>query len=215
MMGQRHAELWPIFPPTRSNGAKIQPVLNPPDLKACIMKKIVVILGFLAFLASPAFAQPAKVDTAADAAVRKLFVSMNYRTVMINAMSQMTRSMPVMMRSSVASAIAADTRLNDAQRKQALQDVEKVLPQAMEVANKFLSDPALIDEMMDEMIPLYARAYTVAEIEQIAAFYSSPVGKKMLETMPQMMAAGMEAGQRIVTPRLQKLMAEVMKPLAK
>lgn len=179
------------------------------------MKKIAAVIGLIVFLAGPAFAQSAKVDPAADAAVRKLFVSMNYRTVMLNAMAQMTKSMPAAIRASAARSIEADPRLNNVQQKQAMMEVEMIMPKAMAAAERVLTDPALIDEVIDEMIPLYARTYTVGEIEQVAAFYSSPVGKKMLDTMPQMMAAGMEIGQRIVTPRMQKVMAEVMAPRPK
>lgn len=174
------------------------------------MKKIAAVIGLIVFLAGPAFAQSAKVDPATDAAVRKLFVSTNYRTVMLNAMAQMTKSMPAMIRASVTRSIEADTRLNNVQQKQAMMEAEMMMPKVMAAADRVLTDPALIDEMIDEMIPLYARTYTVGELEQVSAFYASPTGKKTLETMPQMMAAGMEIGQRIVTPRLQKVMAEVM-----
>ncbi|MES2756808.1 MAG: DUF2059 domain-containing protein [Pseudomonadota bacterium] len=178
------------------------------------MKKIAVILGFLVF-ASSAFAQAARPDPAAEAAVRKLLTAMDYRASMARTMAQMSANMPAMMRNSVAGRVAADPRLTDDQRKQAIADAERTMPRALEAVNKVMNDPALLDEMTAEMVPLYARTFTVGELDQLTAFYSSPVGKKTIASMPQIMAAGMEAGNRIVTPRLNKLMAEMMKPAAK
>ena len=41
--------------------------------------------------------------------------------------------------------------------------------------------------LMDEMAPLYAKHYTMEELEQLLAFQKSPVGRKSIEIMPQMM----------------------------
>ena len=45
------------------------------------------------------------------------------------------------------------------------------------------------------MVPIYDKYYTEEEINQIIAFYNSPVGKKMISTMPLVMQESMAAGQ--------------------
>ena len=44
---------------------------------------------------------------------------------------------------------------------------------------------------------------------------SSPLGKKTLSTMPQMMPEGMKAGQQIITPRINAVMLQVLKDFKK
>jgi hypothetical protein len=63
--------------------------------------------------------------------------------------------------------------------------------------------------MLDAMIPVYAQHYSVAELRQLGAFYKTPVGAKTLRLMPQLMNEGMQAGQRIMMPRMQKLMQDL------
>ncbi len=52
------------------------------------------------------------------------------------------------------------------------------------------------DVVMNELIPVYAKYYTNAEIEQIIAFYETPLGKKITQVMPQVMQESMQIGQK-------------------
>jgi len=45
------------------------------------------------------------------------------------------------------------------------------------------------------MIPIYDKYYTTEEINKMIEFYQTPLGKKLVSTMPQIMQASMEAGQ--------------------
>lgn len=45
------------------------------------------------------------------------------------------------------------------------------------------------------IIPIYDKYYTETDIDQLIAFYNSPIGKKMIATMPQVMQESMAAGQ--------------------
>jgi hypothetical protein len=78
-----------------------------------------------------------------------------------------------------------------------------------------ISDPALLDEIIAEMVPLYANTYSVAEIRQLAAFYQSPVGQKMLASMPKLMSEGLVISNRIIGPRVGKIVAQTMQAIAK
>ena len=177
---------------------------------ACAFVALLVLMG------SPAFAQvKPPVDPATSAAVRKMLVVMDYRSVMKASMAQMTKSMPEVMLASFKGMIDNDARYNSEQRKLAMKEFEKKMPIAFAKVNQVMIDPAMIDEMIEAMVPVWSRIYTLNEIEQLTAFYASPVGRKTLTSMPQMMAEGMEASQQIVTPRINAVMSDVLKSFEK
>jgi uncharacterized protein len=178
------------------------------------MKKFLVSLfAVLALAVPPAFAQAPEaapaVSPAAAAAVRELLDAMKYRDMMTAAFKSMQKQIPVMILQTATNSINANTALSPEERKAALDKAAKDVPGAVEAVNALLADPKLIDEMIAEIIPLYARHFTAAEIRQIAAFYKTPVGAKMLTTMPQVMAESMEIGNRVMAPRIAKYIHKV------
>lgn len=50
------------------------------------------------------------------------------------------------------------------------------------------------EQLKPEMVQLYADTFSASELREISAFYSTPVGKKTLEKMPELMAKGGEIG---------------------
>jgi hypothetical protein len=78
---------------------------------------------------------------------------------------------------------------------------------AVTQSHAVFSDPTLVDDMLAEMVPLYAETYTLDEIRQLTAFYASPLGQKMQANMPALMNRSMEISQRVMMPRVQKAMA--------
>ncbi|MYM96914.1 DUF2059 domain-containing protein [Duganella vulcania] len=182
------------------------------------MKKLIAaVLTTLAFTAAaPSFAQApqaAPLDPASVAAARELFESMNYRATMVDMMKQMSSSAMGSIRPAMEGAINGDSKLDAAAKKQALEKLARKMPEIEKLMNEFMSDPALVDETLEASIPLYARTYTVDEIHQIAAFYRTPVGVKMLATMPRLSAELMQNTQGMMTKRLGALMQRMMKIL--
>lgn len=51
------------------------------------------------------------------------------------------------------------------------------------------------EDLENMIIPIYDKYYTESDIDQLIAFYNSPIGKKMIATMPQVMQESMIAGQ--------------------
>ncbi|WP_073245220.1 DUF2059 domain-containing protein [Flavobacterium flevense] len=51
------------------------------------------------------------------------------------------------------------------------------------------------EDITNMIIPIYDKHYTESDIDQLIAFYNSPIGKKMIATMPQVMQESMVAGQ--------------------
>jgi len=170
--------------------------------------------------AAPSFAvaqtAPAPVATAAaaspqaNAAVKELLDAMDVRKMMAASFAEMEKALPQMMRAQMTAVINADPGADAEKKKAALAKVEQVLPVASQAINRMFKDPALIDEMMVEIAPLYARNYTVAELKELTAFYRTPLGRKMMALSPRLSAESMAIGQRIVAPRLNGMMQEVM-----
>lgn len=48
----------------------------------------------------------------------------------------------------------------------------------------------------DELAQVYIDEFTEAEIDEILAFYNTPVGKKMRDVTPELTRKGMEIGQQ-------------------
>jgi hypothetical protein len=52
------------------------------------------------------------------------------------------------------------------------------------------------DGLFDQIVPIYHRHMTHAEIRQLIAFYETPIGRKTVAIMPQVVSESMQAGQR-------------------
>lgn len=190
------------------------------------MKKLLAAVAVSAAFASiPSFAMaqagataaPAAakaVDPQTTAAVKQMLDAMEVRKMLSASFAEMQKTLPQMMRAQVTAMINADTSLDAARKQDAMAKVEKVLPGAAEAVAKVFRDPALIDEMMAEMVPLYANNYTTAEIRQLTDFYATPLGRKMLALTPRLSSESMAIGQRLVAPRLNTLMQDVMQAAA-
>lgn len=182
------------------------------------LRSLTIVAAAVAAAPSFAVAQtaPAPVATAAaaspqaNAAVKELLDAMDVRKMMAASFAEMEKALPQMMRAQMTAVINADPGADAEKKKAALAKVEQVLPVASQAINRMFKDPALIDEMMVEIAPLYARNYTVAELKELTAFYRTPLGRKMMALSPRLSAESMAIGQRIVAPRLNGMMQEVM-----
>jgi hypothetical protein len=74
------------------------------------------------------------------------------------------------------------------------------------------------DEIMQAMVPAYQKHFSKGDIDALVAFYSTPTGQKMLETMPAVMSESMESMMPIMrkaidkmTERTQQEIAQMMK----
>ena len=109
-----------------------------------------------------------------------------------------------------SSSAKPEHRLADAMAK-----VDKVLPGVAQALNQMFHDPALVDEMLAEMVPLYANNFTAAEIRELTAFYATPLGRKMMTMMPKLSAESMALSQKIVLPRIGNLMQQALQEAQK
>ena len=52
-----------------------------------------------------------------------------------------------------------------------------------------------IRELIEKIIPLYDKYYTIEDLKAVNAFYESPAGQKVLANLPRIMQESMKIGQ--------------------
>jgi hypothetical protein len=68
--------------------------------------------------------------------------------------------------------------------------------------------------LVDQVIPVYDKYFTHAEIQELIAFYQTPVGRKAILVLPKVVNDSMLAGQRwgqSLNPEIQKRVMEALK----
>jgi hypothetical protein len=168
-------------------------------------------LGLLS--ATPAFAAE-KAEKAADkksgpateATLEKLFTITEVQKNMQSAASAMSG----MMNERLASRIP-----NDDRKQRFFADLKDLQDDFMKTALNF-------DELRPSLVKTYQETWTEDEIQQLVKFYESPVGKKYVQVMPDLMQKGMKLAQGQVQKyapdfgkKVQALVAKTYPELAK
>ena len=157
------------------------------------MTRIFGLIVLLAVCSCAALAQQPSSDDvlAAKEDVEKLFASMHIR-------EQMKNMMEVMGKQSKQTA-------HDALRKK-LPDISQSDLDRIDAMSDRAMKNVDTDALIDDMIPVYQRHLTKADVAAMTAFYETPTGQKILREQPEMTAEAMKAMQ----PRMEKMMAENM-----
>lgn len=175
------------------------------------MKKF--LLAFAAALAlagtAPVYAAPAAADPQVAAAVKQMFEAMRYRDIITDLYKQLEASIPANIRRTTTAAVNADPRLDAAAKKARLAEMERRLSAGSPAIHALFQDPAMTDEIVAAMVQVYARHYTLDEVRQLSAFYKTPVGRKSVVIMPQLMAESMAVSNQVLGPRLKSVMQSV------
>ena len=66
-----------------------------------------------------------------------------------------------------------------------------------------------------QMVQMYASAFTEPELRELLAFYRTPVGKKTVKLMPELMQKGAAIGQKAVQDHLPELQETIAKKSGK
>jgi len=123
-------------------------------------------------------------DAASKEDVQKLFDVMASRQQITQMMQQLFAQMRSMNREQLKKRHPDVTEADLARMDRESEDLIKNFP---------------LDEMLNDMVPVYQRHFTKSEIEALTVFYSSPAGQKFLHEMPAVTAETMRA----VYPRIQ------------
>ena len=88
-------------------------------------------------------------------------------------------------------------------------DYDTLVPAMLEIFN------ARSGEIVESMAVIYARNFTVDEMQQVIAFYRTPIGQKLLDKLPvifqESVAAGNKFGQAVATELRDRLIEELRK----
>jgi hypothetical protein len=97
-------------------------------------------------------------------------------------------------------------------RKEALQ--LSMIERSKAFSTKFRERlPAAINfpEYIEQAVyPIYDKAFTEKELADLVAFYKSDTGQKIMVIMPQLMTESMEVAQRVLFPKVTKLVDEII-----
>lgn len=69
------------------------------------------------------------------------------------------------------------------------------------------------DGLVEQVVPIYHKHLTHAEIRELIAFYETPIGRKTIAIMPQVVAESMQAGQRwgqALAPEIQRRVKDAL-----
>lgn len=144
----------------------------------------------------------------ANAAVKELLAAMHYRELMAGMFRQMAQTMPSVTRQVATQTIEKNIRLTPEQRAAALARLDTEIPRIAAMTQSMFNDPGLVDELEGMVAPIYTRYFSAAEIRQIAAFYRTDTGAKMVKVMPQIASDSMQLSQQIVLPRIMKMVQQ-------
>jgi uncharacterized protein len=156
------------------------------------MKQVLKWFLIVAFFVIPAAAQQTSDDVSPTKDdIEQLFATMHVREQTVNMMDLLFKQEKQM--------------VHDALRKKSpamTQDDLNRIDSMMEQTLKGMD----INGLIDDMIPVYQRHLSKADVSAMAAFYQTPTGQKLLREQPQMTAEAMRASQ----PRMEKMIANVM-----
>lgn len=156
------------------------------------MKKSILRLCFIAIFAAAAFAQQATdVNTAPSREdVLRFMDLIQIRARMDQLVEGMKKSMKTGAEAGFKLKIPGATQAQLDKLNSVTETVFKDFP---------------VDEIIDAIVPIYQKHLTKSDLEAVIAFYSSPVGQRLLKEQPAMMAEGMQAGQDVMVRRLPEL----------
>ncbi len=78
---------------------------------------------------------------------------------------------------------------------QMIASMSEAMPAVPEAVWKRFADKIDFERLNELVIPIYAKYFTDEEIKALIAFYSTPLGQKVIATLPAVMQESMEVGQ--------------------
>ena len=88
---------------------------------------------------------------------------------------------------------------------------QKKFQEAMQGSMDDVMDAMRFEDLISDMIPVYQKYLTREDLEGVIAFYSSPVGQRLLDKTPAMTTEAM----KISMERMEKVMPEIMAKMQK
>ena len=92
-------------------------------------------------------------------------------------------------------------------------DTPEAVARCQEIAATVVRDILADQDLMKELVPIYEKHFSHQEIRQMIAFYETPLGRKSIEVMPQVMADSAQVGQRWATRVLPEVREKVTRQM--
>lgn len=160
-------------------------------MKRCLLAALCLLLS------ASVFAQTADTDPATKDDIILYLQTMHTNDMVHKIMEVMAASMQQSMHDELAKQKVSPAD-NDGRMKMWMDGFVKNMP---------------LDEMEQAMIPAYQRHFTHADVGAMNAFYSSPVGQKVLHELPDVMQEGMQAMRPIMTRYIEDCRRRMMEDL--
>lgn len=164
------------------------------------MKRLFLALTACLAFALPGVAQQAPADAPATKEdVQKYLDVMHSRDMMTKMMEAMSKPMHQMM------------------HEQYLKDKDKLPPDFEQRMNKMMDDymkSLPFDEMLQAMIPAYQKHFTKGDIDGLVAFYSSPIGQKVIQELPAITAEAMQSMMPLMRKQMEAMNQRVQEQVA-
>jgi len=155
------------------------------------MKRHSAFFAIVLLVATAALGQqstPAPGDTPASKEdIQKLFEVMQIHQQMHQVMDAMMKQQSAMIHETLKQRYPQTSADRIARADQMIAETMKDMP---------------MDAMLDDMIPIYQRHFSKADIDAMSTFYASPTGQKMMREMPALTSEAMQAS----SARMQKQM---------
>jgi len=88
---------------------------------------------------------------------------------------------------------------------------QKQMPQVSAVEWDRIHSEMNTDGLIEKIVPLYAKYYSLEDLQALNAFYATPAGQKMVAVTPELMKESMQIGQQWGQSVGMKVQMELMK----
>jgi len=94
--------------------------------------------------------------------------------------------------------------------EQILSMIEQQAPESVKVEIQAMFSEEALLSLMDRMVPIYAKYYTQQDMDDLIAFYDTPLGKKLSTVQPQITLESMSVAQQWAAEIGQKVASKIM-----
>lgn len=160
------------------------------------MKKLIVSLVFAFSISGNCYA-----DSGMRGSIEKMFEITDMKAMLDASYAQMDR---------MFSQMAKNNNISDEERP--------IYEKHRKKFHTLLTESMSWNKIKEPIIAAYSQVYTKAEIDELIAFYQSPLGQKMLQKMPELMQVTMQVMQetsKSMMPKMQALQEELKADLSK
>jgi hypothetical protein len=84
------------------------------------------------------------------------------------------------------------------------------LAAVQDVIEGFFKEYMSWNALQPEYARIYVDAFSESEMRELIAFYRTPIGQKVAETNPRLIAEGAAAGEKLIQPHIAELQTRIM-----